>query len=56
MSTIEAEPENPEMRCHYGQLLLKQLGGGIEIKCKRCKRIKFVPFGSIQGRKTPDGY
>jgi hypothetical protein len=38
-----------DFRCHCGQLLAKISVAGVELKCKRCKRIELVPWsaGSI---------
>jgi len=38
-----------ETRCECGQLIAKVRGRGIELKCKRCKRIVIIPFSSIEG-------
>jgi hypothetical protein len=38
-----------ETRCECGQLIAKVVEGGLELKCKRCKRIVVIPFSSIQG-------
>ena len=38
-----------ETRCECGQLIAKVRGQGIELKCKRCKRIVVIPFSSIEG-------
>lgn len=38
-----------ETRCECGQLIAKVCGDGIELKCKRCKRIVVIPFSSIEG-------
>lgn len=40
---------NQETRCECGQLIAKMRGQGIELKCKRCKRIVLIPFSSIEG-------
>ena len=37
-----------ETRCTCGQLIAKMLGQGLELKCKRCKRIVVIPFSSIK--------
>jgi hypothetical protein len=42
-----AEPA--ETRCECGQLIAKLHERGIELKCKRCKRIVLIPFSSIEG-------
>ena len=41
-----------ETRCACGQLIAKVSGQGLELKCKRCKRIIVIPFSSIKGWNT----
>ena len=41
-----------ETRCECGQLIAKVRGQGLELKCKRCKRIVVIPFSSIEGWST----
>lgn len=41
-----------ETRCECGQLIAKVGGEGLELKCKRCKRIVVIPFSSIEGWGT----
>jgi phage FluMu protein Com len=41
-----------ETRCECGQLIAKVCGQGLELKCKRCKRIVMIPFSSIEGWGT----
>jgi phage FluMu protein Com len=36
-----------EARCECGQLVAKLGVGGIELKCKRCKRLVSIPFSSL---------
>ena len=38
-----------ETRCECGQLIAKVVEAGLELKCKRCKRIVTIPFSSIAG-------
>ncbi len=38
-----------ETRCECGQLIAKVRGQGLELKCKRCKRIIVIPFSAIEG-------
>jgi len=38
-----------ETRCECGQLIAQVRGQGLELKCKRCKRITVIPFTSIKG-------
>ncbi|GMV50621.1 MAG: hypothetical protein NBKEAIPA_00680 [Nitrospirae bacterium] len=44
--------QNSETRCECGQLIAKVRGQGLELKCKRCKRIVIIPFTSIEGWGT----
>jgi phage FluMu protein Com len=56
MTTNQVLPNSPthpgETRCECGQLIAKVRGQGLELKCKRCKRIVFIPFSSIEGWST----
>lgn len=36
-----------EARCHCGQLMAILRKDGVELKCKRCKRITLIPFSSF---------
>jgi len=38
-----------EARCECGQLVAKLRQNGVELKCKRCKRIVLIPFSSEVG-------
>lgn len=38
-----------EVRCHCGQLMARLVDEGIELKCKRCRRLMVIPFSKIQG-------
>jgi hypothetical protein len=38
-----------ETRCECGQLMAKVRVQGLELKCKRCKRIVVIPFTAIEG-------
>ena len=42
-----------ETRCECGQLIAKVQTDGIQLKCKRCKRIVMIPFASIEGWAIP---
>ena len=56
MATAKSAPAagapSSETRCECGQLMAKVVGGGLELKCKRCKRIVIIPFSSIEGWST----
>ena len=45
--TIRADKS--EARCECGQLIAKLRETGLELKCKRCKRIILLPFSRIEG-------
>jgi hypothetical protein len=33
-----------ELRCHCGSLLARAVAGGVELKCRRCKRTWVLPL------------
>ncbi len=41
--------DRAEARCECGQLIAKLRTDGVELKCKRCKRIVVIPY-SMGGR------
>ena len=41
-----------EARCECGQLVAKLGVGGIELKCKRCKRLISIPFSSLSNSEV----
>jgi phage FluMu protein Com len=51
-STMSRSADLSETRCECGQLIAKVRGQGLELKCKRCKRIVVIPFSSIEGWGT----
>jgi phage FluMu protein Com len=38
-----------QCRCECGNLLAKMAPEGIEMKCRRCKRIVLIRFADIEG-------
>jgi phage FluMu protein Com len=48
-SSPRATSEASETRCECGQLMAKVRQQGLELKCKRCKRIILIPFTAIEG-------
>ena len=38
-----------EARCECGQLIAKLRRDGVELKCKRCKRIVVIPYSRRKG-------
>ena len=51
-SPISHSADCGETRCECGHLIAKVRGQGLELKCKRCKRIVVIPFSSIKGWST----
>ena len=51
-SPVSHSASRGETRCECGQLIAKVRGQGLELKCKRCKRIVVIPFSSIKGWNT----
>jgi len=39
-----------DVRCRCGQLVARWAEQGIEIKCKRCRRLVTIAFDAIEGR------
>lgn len=39
--------ECSEARCECGQLVAKLGVNGVELKCKRCKRLILIPFSTL---------
>lgn len=42
-----------QCRCECGNLLAKMAPEGIEVKCRRCKRIVLIRFADIEGYEQP---
>jgi hypothetical protein len=38
-----------ELRCECGQLVARIVSEGLELKCKRCRRMLVIPFSHIKG-------
>jgi hypothetical protein len=41
---IDCAPEGADCRCLCGSLLARVVEGGVELKCRRCKRTLLVPL------------
>lgn len=46
---IPNQPDSRDVRCPCGQLIARWIHDGVEIKCKRCRRVVCVPFKSMRG-------
>jgi hypothetical protein len=42
-----------ECRCLCGSLLARVVDGGVELKCRRCKRTVLVPLADQAARSSP---
>lgn len=49
LSPIDRIALPEQCRCECGNLLAKMVSGGIEVKCRRCKRIVLIRFADIEG-------
>jgi hypothetical protein len=48
---LQSESEEGEAhRCTCGSLLARLVASGVELKCRRCKRIVVLPFHSPRAR------
>jgi hypothetical protein len=41
--------ESDALRCDCGSMLARHVAGGIELKCRRCKRVVVVPISDAGG-------
>jgi hypothetical protein len=46
LSGSRCTPADGDLRCHCGNLLARLVAGGVELKCRRCKRTVLVPLAS----------
>jgi phage FluMu protein Com len=57
-SGARTEPHESEIRCTCGSLLARLSRRGVEVKCRRCKRVIVIPVrapaGSKSGRDLPE--
>jgi len=55
---VEGLPLAEQCRCACGNLLAKLVARGIELKCRRCKRMVIIPFSNIKGwkQRTPSPF
>jgi phage FluMu protein Com len=45
---LASQPEETkECRCTCGSLMAKLTAMGVEIKCRRCKRLQLIPFSRL---------
>ena len=51
-ATCDTAVETDDCRCLCGSLLARLVTGGVELKCRRCKRTLLVPFEPGSRRVT----
>ncbi|RMH09124.1 MAG: hypothetical protein D6704_01870 [Nitrospirae bacterium] len=44
-----------EIRCHCGQLVARLTPSGVELKCKRCKRLVLIPYDESLANSSLSG-
>lgn len=44
-----ADEKAPEVRCACGALVARLVRGGVELRCRRCKRTMVVPLEGGEG-------
>ena len=44
MTAAAPQPQSADCRCPCGNLLARWVADGVELKCRRCKRVLLVPF------------
>lgn len=49
----QSRPNDRDVRCTCGQLIARWTHTGVEIKCKRCRRLIVIPFKTIVGNRPP---
>jgi len=45
----QALPPKQEVRCECGSLVAKLVESGVELKCRRCKRLALISFAQFKG-------
>jgi hypothetical protein len=49
MDEPQAPPTERDVRCRCGSLMARLTQAGVELKCRRCKRMVVVPLGRMTG-------
>jgi phage FluMu protein Com len=53
MQCVNPDVKCDEARCDCGHLVAKLLASGVELKCKRCKRLVIIPYTSEDQGHSP---
>ena len=51
-SSTVRDPSGDDCRCLCGSLLARVVDGGVELRCRRCKRTVVVPLEPQQSTRT----
>jgi phage FluMu protein Com len=51
-SSAIPDPSGGDCRCLCGSLLARVVAGGVELRCRRCKRTVVVPLEPEQSTRT----
>jgi hypothetical protein len=46
MDDGRCRPSERELRCACGSLMARVTAAGVELKCRRCKRVVLLPLGA----------
>ncbi|KYF74223.1 hypothetical protein [Sorangium cellulosum] len=49
---VAGHADHDAMRCDCGSLLARHVAGGIELKCRRCKRVVVIPISPASEEAT----
>lgn len=49
MDEPQAPPTERDVRCRCGSLMARLTQAGVELKCRRCKRMVVVPLDGMTG-------
>lgn len=55
MARPRSDPTGDQCRCACGSLLARLRADGIELKCRRCKRIMLVPWSDVENGDAAAG-
>ncbi|MBM3803307.1 MAG: hypothetical protein FJW26_13480 [Acidimicrobiia bacterium] len=53
-SSIPSSYDSEDYRCLCGSLMAKITAFGVEIKCRKCKRIRLIPNSQISIEVAPE--
>lgn len=51
---VAGHAEREAVRCDCGSMLARHVAGGIELKCRRCKRVVVIPIAQAGDDATAE--